>query len=211
MKKNSTEIVFILDRSGSMRGLEADTIGGFNAMLDENRKKNGKAIVSLIFFNEKRSKIRWRDSISEIQPLSNEDYFAAGNTALLDALGMTVEEIEKAQKSQKPANTLFIIMTDGYENASFRFTYNDIHRIIKEKQDKRKWEFMFVGANIDAGETAVNLGISKEMAVDYLADEEGTKESFACFGRAIDSLCETGTIPTGWQDAIATDYEKRKK
>ncbi|MBR3349528.1 MAG: VWA domain-containing protein [Solobacterium sp.] len=179
MKKNLTELVMILDKSGSMHGLEADTIGGFNAMIDKQKKENenGDVLVSVVLFNEKSDVIYDRKDIKAVEPMNDRQYSVSGCTALLDAVGRSIRHIKRVHKYSNPdtvpEKTLFIITTDGMENASREYTYRDVKKMIEKQKDKHHWEFIFMGANIDAIETAERFGIRKERAVTYRNDSAG--------------------------------------
>lgn len=177
MKKGLTEVVMILDRSGSMHGLEADTIGGFNSMIEKQRKEEGEAVVSVVLFNERSEVIYNRVDISKVEPMNDRQYVVSGCTALLDAVGNAIHHIRHVHKYSDPAlvpeKTLFIITTDGMENASREYTYAHLKKMIEKMKTKHHWEFIFMGANIDAIETAERFGIRKERAVTYRNDSMG--------------------------------------
>ena len=179
MRKDLTEVVFILDKSGSMSGLEADTIGGFNSMLAKQRKEDGEAYISTVLFNQRTRILHDRAPINEVSPMNNTQYYVGGTTALLDAIGGAVHHISSVHKyireEDKPEKTLFIIITDGMENSSRIYSYEAVKAMIEEKKTKDGWEFLFLGANIDAIETAGNFGISADRAIDYECDSEGTQ------------------------------------
>ena len=216
--ENLTEIIFILDRSGSMEGLESDTIGGFNAMIKKQQAETeGNALVSTVLFDHESIVLHDRVPLAEIQPLTEEDYQVRGTTALLDAVGDAVKHIRNIHKYSRaedvPQKTLFVITTDGMENASERFSYNEIKNLI-EKQKETGWEFIFMGANIDAVEVASNIGIDRDSAVDYHADEIGTKQVFNAMSMRI-SCARFMPIGTSsdraWREDIDKDFESRKK
>ena len=216
---NLTEIVFILDRSGSMAGLESDTIGGFNAMLTKQQSEvEGDALVSTILFNHKSSVLHDRVPLAEVKPLTKDDYQVGGNTALLDAVGDAVKHIRNihkyAREEDRPQKTLVIITTDGYENSSRRFSYADIKKLI-EQQKEVGWEFIFLGANIDAPEVAEELGIDRDSAVDYHADEIGTEKAFRAMSKRIsyarsDSMEMPSFSRRAWREELDEDYNSRK-
>lgn len=178
---NTTELVFILDKSGSMHGLEADTIGGFNSMIDEQKKIEGEALVTTVLFSNRSEMIHDRVSLSKIAPMTANDYQVGGCTALLDAIGEQIEHIESihkyAREEDVPGKTMFIITTDGMENASVKFNGRQIKKMIEQKKEDG-WEFLFLAANIDAAETAETMGISRECAVQYEATSEGSRAMY---------------------------------
>ena len=208
--KNLTEVVFILDRSGSMEGLEADTIGGFNSMLEKHKKVEGDVLVSTVLFDHETQVIHDRVPLADVKHLTREDYQTRGSTALLDALGSSIQHIKKyAREEDKPDKTLFVITTDGMENSSHHFDYNEIKKLV-EAQRESGWEFIFLGANIDAISTASHLGINIDRAVNYHSDSIGTKAIFngvSCFMR---SFVSTPTVNDSWREVIDEDFKKRK-
>lgn len=213
MKNNITEIVFILDRSGSMEGLEADTIGGFNSMIQKQKDKEGKALISTFVFNNYSKRLHDREDIQKVRPLTEADYQVGGCTALLDAIGDAVTHIgnihKYARKEDIPAKTLVVIMTDGMENASYRHSAEQIRRMIRRQQSKYGWEFLFLGANIDAVETAGNFGIDKDHAVDYYCDEIGTRLNYEVLSEVVASVRSSGRITPSWKKRIHQDYNNR--
>ena len=215
MKNNITEIVFILDKSGSMAGLERDTIGGFNAMIEKQKKLSGKCYVSTVTFNSTSEVLHDRKTLDEISPLTEDDYCVGGCTALLDAVGGAIRHIgnihKYARKEDVPEKTMFVITTDGYENASRSYTASDIKKLIERQKSKYGWEFLFIGANIDAVETARNYGIAPERAVNYSADERGTKVVYEAVDDAVCAVRESRPLESNWSDKIKKDYETRKK
>ena len=213
-----TEIVFILDRSGSMSGLENDTIGGFNSMIKKQQKElEGNALVSTILFDHESIVLHDRIPIAEVKPLTDKDYETRGTTALLDAIGDAVKHIKNvhkyAREEDRPEKTLFVVTTDGMENASEKFSYRDIKELVG-KQKEKGWEFIFLGANIDAIEVAGHLGIDARRAVNYHADSQGTDE---LFGAISDFTSAFAAAPAGfmnfddsWRKKIDEDFKKRK-
>lgn len=207
------ELVFILDNSGSMQGLEKDTIGGFNSMIERQKKEAGEAYVSTILFNEESKVIHDRVSIKDVPKLTEEEYYVEGCTALLDAVGGAIKHIgnihKYARKEDVPDKTLFVITTDGMENASRWYGYREAKRLITNQREKYGWEFIFLGANIDAeGE---KFGIKREMAVNYRSDEKGTELNYRVLGDAISyARRNKGRVDKHWKDEITEDYEKRK-
>ena len=210
--KDCTELVFILDRSGSMHGLEADTIGGFNALLDKQRAEGCAVLVSTVMFNEESKVIHDRCDIGTVPPLTETDYEPSGLTALIDAIGSAVKHIRNvhryARPEDVPARTLFVITTDGMENASRHFTADEVRTLIEE-QKKAGWEFLFLGANIDAVETARGFGISEDRAVDFVADGIGMKENFRAVEKACMQIEHRRYISDDWKKDIADDHRKR--
>ena len=220
MKKGLTEIVFILDRSGSMSGLEKDTIGGFNSMINKQKEEEGEAILSTVLFDDKMDVIYDRVPIESVAPMTPKDYDVGGCTALLDAMGKAIKHINQVQKSlpeaERPEKTMFIITTDGQENSSSEYTYDKIKKMVEKKQDKKKWQFLFLGANIDAIGTAAGLGIRADRAVNYLADGAGTQVNFNALSRAVSAVrcaptvAEAEACLCNWDEEIAKDYKARK-
>jgi len=222
MRENLTEIVFILDRSGSMSGLESDTIGGFNSMIAKQQKEEGEAIVSTVLFDDETDVIHDRVAIGEVKKLTEDDYYVRGCTALLDAVGGAIHHIgnvhKYAREEDRPAKTLFIITTDGLENASRHYSFKDVKRLIKRQKEKYNWEFLFLGANIDAIEVAGNMGISRDRAANYNCDEVGTALNYQVLEAAVTRVrkCKAADMAMtfaggAWKADIDRDYEKRGK
>ena len=215
MKKNLTELVFILDRSGSMEGLEKDTIGGFNSMIEKQKKQDGECIVSTVLFDNESEVIHDRVSINEIKPMTEDDYYACGGTALIDAIGGAIHHIGNVHKYARPEdvpeNTIFIITTDGYENASYRYTSNKVKHMIKHEKEKYGWEFLFIGANIDAVETAKHYGIDRNRAVNYHADAQGTDIVYATVSKAVCNVRASKCMEENWSEDIDNDFKMRGK
>ena len=213
MRKNLTEIVFILDRSGSMCGLEADTIGGFNSMIEKQKKADGEAIISTVLFDNVSEVIHDRADIRSIQPMTEDDYTVRGCTALLDAIGGAVHHIGNVHKYARaedvPEHTLFVITTDGMENASRRYDSETVKKMIERQKEKYGWEFLFLGANIDAVETARSVGISKDRSVNYCSDREGTALNYEVISEAISAVRCSAPLKADWKKRIDEDYEKR--
>lgn len=213
MKNNITELVFILDRSGSMAGLEEDTIGGFNAMLEKQKKVDGKCYVSTVLFDHEQKVLHDRLPLNEVAPLTEKDYTVRGCTALIDAIGGAVHHIETIHKYARPEDvpehTIFVITTDGMENASKRYNADDVRRTISQKEELG-WEFLFLGANIDAVETAGRLGIRKDRAVNYHADKKGTKVIYETLGETLCYARASMPISADWGEKINADYQSRK-
>ena len=221
MRENLTELVFILDRSGSMSGLESDTIGGFNSMIAKQQKETGDAIVSTVLFDDETDVIHDRVSIKDVKKLTEDDYYVRGCTALLDAVGGAIHHIgnvhKYAREEDRPAKTLFVITTDGLENASKNYSFKDIKRMIERQKEKYNWEFLVLGANIDAIEVAGNMGIAKDRAANYNCDEEGTALNYRVLEAAVSrvrkckSCADMSTAFAGgaWKADIDRDYETR--
>ena len=192
MKNNITELVFILDRSGSMAGFEADTIGGFNATIEKQKKQDGKVYVSTVLFDNESKVIHDRVDISEIKPMTGEEYQVGGCTALLDAIGGAIHHIGNVHKYARaedvPEHTIFIITTDGMENASYRYSSREIKEKIQRQTEKYGWEFIFLAANIDAVETAERIGIRRERAANYRQTKKGVEKSYFAMSEAITAV-----------------------
>lgn len=209
-----TELVFILDRSGSMAGLEQDTIGGFNSMLEKQRREPGEAVVSTVLFDNENEVIHDRVSIAEVPCLTEKEYCVRGCTALLDAVGEAINHIgnvhKYARKEDVPERTLFIITTDGMENASHRYTYEKVRSMIERQKEKYGWEFIFLGANIDAAAEARKFGIDESMSADYHCDSAGTALNYKVISEAI-SCVRTCSEPLSadWKRKIDADFRKR--
>ena len=212
MKKDLTELVFILDKSGSMSGLESDTIGGFNSFVEKEKKEEGEAVLSTILFNQNINVIHDRIDINDVKELTEEDYFTSGCTALLDAVGTTIKSIMKIHnelKDEAPANTLFVITTDGLENASKEYSYSQIKKMISAQQEKG-WKFIFLGANIDSIKEARSLGIDEDNAVDYMNDGRGIRTNYNSIVKAARSLREKGKIESSWKEDIERNNRRKR-
>ncbi len=214
MGNNITELVFILDRSGSMAGLESDTIGGFNAMIAKQKKETGECYVSTVLFDSISEVIHDRIPLSEIKEMTDRDYTARGCTALVDAIGMAIHHIGNIHKYARPedvpAHTMFIITTDGMENASRRYSADEIRKMIERQKEKYRWEFLFVGANMDAVQTATQFGIDRNRAVTYNADSEGTRVLYDTLSAPISAMRKNCAIDDDWSRGIEEDHKKRK-
>ena len=214
MKKQLTEIVFILDRSGSMCGLEADTIGGFNSLIAKQKKEEGEALISTILFDDCTEVLHDRVPLDRIKPMTEEDYYVRGCTALMDALGKAIKHISTihkyAREEDRPSKTIFIITTDGKENASRQYSSERVKKMVEERKSKYGWEFLFLGANIDAVETAGHFGISKDRAVNYHSDAEGTALNYEVLSDAICSIRACRPLTAAWKTRIDSDFERRK-
>lgn len=214
MKKNLTEIVFILDRSGSMGGLEADTIGGFNAMIEKQKKTEGEAYVTTVLFDSTIETLHDRVDVREIKPLTDRDYYVRGCTALLDAIGHSINHIANIHKYSRPEDvpqrTIFVITTDGMENASTIYSRDKVKRMIEHEKKKYGWEFLFLGANIDAVETASHYGIDSSRAVRYHSDSVGTQLNYSVLSDTISSFREGCALTGEWKALIMKDYDSRE-
>ena len=215
MNNNLTEIVFILDRSGSMAGLEDDTIGGFNAMLEKQKKQDGLCWVSTVLFANESQVIHDRVRLEELRPMTADDYSVGGCTALIDAIGDAIRHIGNVHKYARPedvpAHTVFVITTDGMENASHRYSAQEVRQLISRKQEQNGWEFLFIGANIDAVQTAGRFGIAEDRAVNYRADRKGTRVLYECVSRAVGRVRANAPMEADWSQSIQADYESRKR
>jgi len=215
MKKELTEIVFILDRSGSMSGLESDTIGGYNAMLEKQKAAPGEAIISTVLFDDYIEVLQDRLDIKTVESITNKEYFVRGQTALLDAIGGAINHIGNIHKysleENRPEKTIIIITTDGMENASHQFSYDQVKMMIERQKEKYGWEFIFLGANIDAIEAAKSFGIKADRAANYHSDSTGTQLNYEVLNEAINSFRTNSTIDADWKNRIDDDYKSRKK
>ncbi|MBR6314503.1 MAG: VWA domain-containing protein [Clostridia bacterium] len=213
-ENNLTELVFILDRSGSMSGLESDTIGGFNAMIEKQKKEAGACFVSTVLFDNESTVLHDRLPLEEIRALTARDYQVGGCTALIDAIGGAIHHIgnihKYARKEDVPAHTMFVIMTDGLENASRRYSSDEVKRKIERQKEKYGWEFLFIGANIDAVETAKHYGIAPNRAVNYHADQDGTRVVYDTVCEAVCNLRASKPLSDDWGERINRDYQGRK-
>ena len=215
MKKNLTELVFILDKSGSMSGLEKDTIGGFNSMLDQQRKVDGECVITTVLFDNRYELLHDRIDIRAVQPITGKEYFVGGSTALLDAIGKTIHKIGAVQKNTaeeyRAEKVMFVIITDGEENASRCYSSMQIRQMIQRQKERYGWEFIFLGGNIDAVETAGRFGIDADRAVDYVPDGEGTELNFRMMSETVATFRKCGAVPTACLDEIREDMKKRGK
>ena len=212
-KRNDlTELVFILDRSGSMAGLESDTIGGFNGLIDKQKKVDGKAFVTTVLFDNQQKTVHDRVDLAEVAPMTEKEYYVGGSTALLDAVGDTVTHIEKIHKYVRPedvpAHTMVVITTDGMENSSHRWRAADVKKLV-EKKKEGGWEFLFLGANIDAVSEAARFGIDADRAVRYCNDSVGVRKNVSAVGKAMASLRRDACMPASWKEEIEEDYKSR--
>ncbi|WHY03296.1 hypothetical protein [Neobacillus sp. DY30] len=215
MKKDLTELVFILDKSGSMAGLEGDTIGGYNSILKKQQAGDGEAIVTTVLFNHEYKLLHDRINIKGITPISDKDYEVGGTTALLDAIGFAIQKIGNVQKKtieeQRAEKVLFVITTDGMENASREFTASKVKQMILHQKEQYGWEFMFLGANIDAISTAAKFGIDEDFAVEYHADKEGTQLNYQVLNEAVMNFRKEKKLDRTWKQGIEQDYNRRKR
>ena len=215
MKKNLTELVFILDRSGSMAGLEGDTIGGFNAMIEKQKNEPGEAYVSTVLFDNESSVIHDRVDIQKVAPMTRADYYVRGCTALLDAVGKAIQHIgnvhKYAREEDRPEKTLFVITTDGMENASREYTYDRLKMLIQRQKDKYGWEFLFLGANIDAAKEAARFGIGADRAANYHADRQGTAVIYEAVSEAVCNVRASRPMSANWKKRVDEDFRKRSK
>ena len=215
MKKNLTEMVFILDKSGSMAGLEADTIGGFNSMIERQKQAEGEALVSTVLFSNESTVIHDRVDLRKIEPLTARQYFVGGCTALIDAIGGAIHHIgmvhKYAREEDVPDRTIFVITTDGMENASHRYTSDEVKAMVKKKKEKYGWEFLFLGANIDAVETAGSIGIRADRSANFMPDSAGVELSFHAVSDAICAVQRRESVAAGWSESVENDHRKRRR
>ena len=214
MKQGLTELVFILDRSGSMAGLEADTIGGFNGMIEKQRKEPGEAVVSTVLFSDAAEVLHDRVDIGRVEPMTDAQYFVRGCTALLDAIGGAIHHIgnihKYAREEDRPEKTIFVITTDGMENASRRYSSDRVKAMIERQKTKYGWEFLFLGANIDAVETAARYGIAEDRAVTYLNDADGLKVNYEAVDEVVRRMrCCSVRPGAEWKKRIEEDVKNR--
>ena len=213
MKKNLPEMVFILDKSGSMVGLEADTIGGFNAMIERQKKTEGEALVSTILFSNNSTVIHDRVDVRNIQPMTPKEYFVGGCTALIDAIGGAIHHIgnvhKYAREEDRPEYTIFVITTDGMENASHRYSSDEVKAMVEKEKAKHGWEFLFLGANIDAVETAARFGIGRDRAVNFHSDSRGQALNYKVVSEAVCQVRCNAPLGANWKDEIEADFRSR--
>ena len=212
MKKNLTELVFIMDRSGSMSGLEKDCVGGFNSMIKKQKKEDGECLVSTVLFNNSDTILHDRVSLKDIRQMKEEDYVPSGCTALIDALGNSIRHISDVhryiRKEDNPEHTIFIITTDGLENASKKYSSEEVKKMVEQKKEEG-WEFIFLAANIDAVETAKKYGINEDRAMNYVSDEVGTMTNFNVLDKMIRKFRKCGCVAENWAEEINEDYRNR--
>ncbi len=214
MKKNLTEMVFILDRSGSMAGLEGDTIGGFNAMIERQKRAEGEALVSTVLFSNDSEVIHDRAELQSVGPMTDRQYRVGGCTALIDAIGGAIHHIgnvhKYAREEDRPEHTVFVITTDGMENASHRYTSDEVKTMVKRQKERYGWEFLFLGANIDAVETAAHFGIDEDRAVTFHNDAAGQALNYAEVSAAVCQVRASAPLGRGWKRNIEADYKTRR-
>lgn len=215
MKKGLTEIVFILDRSGSMSGLEKDTIGGFNSTIEKQKKEEGEAFVSTVLFDSEMEVLHDRVPLASIAPLTEKEYYARGCTALLDAIGGAIHHIGNVHKyardEDRPEKTIFVITTDGYENASRKYTSDRVKQMIERQKEKYGWEFIFLGANIDAIETAKSFGISEDRAANFVNDGDGIEVMYSAQCCLMSDIRKNRDCGRAWKAKVDADYKRRGK
>lgn len=215
MKKGLTELVFILDRSGSMAGLESDTIGGFNSVLTKQKTEDGDANITTILFDDKYEVLHDRYNLLKISNITDKEYFVRGTTALLDAIGKTINKMANVQKyasdDEGAEKVMVVIITDGMENASREYSYNQIKKMIDRQKEKYGWEFIFLGANIDAVEIAGRFGITEDRAANYHADSEGTMLNYEAISETVSMVRSKRSIDSDWKNRIDSDYKSRKR
>lgn len=215
IKNGVTELVFILDRSGSMAGLESDTIGGFNAMIEKQKKQDGECYVSTVLFDNVSEVLHDRVKLSEIKPMTDKEYTVRGCTALIDALGGAIRHIGNIHKYARdedvPEHTVFVITTDGMENASRKYGSAEVKAMIERQKEKYGWEFLFIGANIDAVETAAQYGISEDRAVNYVPDSAGTHILYESVSAVVGNVRANKCVDNAWSDELNKDYKCRGK
>ena len=214
MKKNLTEMVFILDRSGSMAGLEADTIGGFNSMIERQKKTEGEALVSTVLFSNGSTVIHDRVPLQKIEPMTDRQYYVGGCTALIDAIGGAIHHIgnvhKYAREEDVPEHTIFVITTDGMENASHIYTSDQVKAMVSRQKEKYGWEFLFLGANIDAVETAAHFGIGSDRAVNFHNDSAGQMLNYETVSETVACFRSAEPIQASWKEKIEADFRSRK-
>ena len=212
-KNNITELVFIIDRSGSMSGLESDTIGGFNSLVKKQKKEDGQCYVSTVLFSDRSKVIHDRVSISDIKEMTEDDYCPNGCTALIDAIGGAIKHISSVHRyirpEDVPEHTMFVITTDGLENSSHKYSSKEVKKMVREKE-KEGWEFLFIGANIDSVETAQSFGISSDRAVNYHADSKGTEILYESVCAQVSNVRKNKSVSADWSRSINDDFNKRK-
>ena len=215
MKKNLTEMVFILDKSGSMAGLESDTIGGFNGMIERQKKEEGEALVSTVLFSSHSTVIHDRVDLRKIEPMTERQYCVGGCTALIDAIGGAIRHIgnvhKYAREEDRPEHTIFVITTDGMENASRHYSSNEVKAMVRRQKEQYGWEFLFLGANIDAVETAARFGIAEDRAVTFRNDSRGQALNYAGISEAVRQVRRSAPLNDEWKKSIEKDFSRRGK
>ena len=214
MKNNITELVFILDRSGSMAGLESDTIGGFNSLIQKQKKQKGKCFVSTVLFDHESVVLHDRVELRDVRPMTSDDYTVRGSTALLDAMGSAIKHIgnihKYARREDVPEHTMFVITTDGMENASHKYDSDTVKAMVERQKEKYGWEFLFLGANIDAVETAKHFGIAEDRAVTYCADSVGTRTNFDAVSETVTCVRMQQPMRGDWKAKIEQHMKRQK-
>ncbi len=223
MRKGLTEVVFILDRSGSMSGLEADTIGGFNSMIAKQQKEEGEAYISTVLFDDTCEVLYDRVPVNKVEPMNDNQYYVRGCTALLDAIGGAIHHIgnvhKYAREEDRPEKTLFIITTDGMENASRQYSYEKVKEMVERQKEKYGWEFLFLGANIDAIDVAGKFGIDSNRALNYVSDHKGTQLNYEVLSKTVSEFRACKSLVKEEIDAmfaacsapVKDDYKKRHR
>lgn len=215
MKKNLAELIFVLDRSGSMSGLETDTIGGYNAMLKKQMDEEGEAFITTVLFDDQYELLHDRINLKGVRPITEKEYFVRGTTALLDAVGKSIQKIINVQRNtaedEKAEKVLFIITTDGQENASREYSYDQIRSMIEKQKTTYSWEFIFLGANIDAVSEAKKFGIDSSRAAQFHNDKEGIELNYKAVSEAICEMRSGNSISKNWKNSIDEDYKRRKQ
>lgn len=213
VKNNITELVFILDRSGSMGGLESDTIGGFNSLIEKQRRQDGDCYVSTVLFDNVSEVIHDRVKLADIKPMTNKEYYVRGCTALIDAIGGAIKHIGNIHKYARPEDvpehTMFVITTDGLENSSHKYSSDEVKKMVERQKEKYGWEFLFIGANIDSVETAKHFGIGADRAVNYHADKQGTAVLYDTVAETVCCMRASRPIEADWSDRINKDFKSR--
>lgn len=216
MKNNLTELVFILDRSGSMAGLESDTIGGFNSMLDRQKKQEGEARITTVLFDDRYEKIHDRFNLEYVEHLTEKEYYVCGSTALFDAIGRSIRSMERLQshmpRQEKAEKVIFTIITDGLENSSREYNRESVNKLIRHAQQKYGWEFLFLGANMDAQKEAESIGIAKDRAVSFINDSTGIRKNYAAVSEAVSMMRkapQSVRMDGSWKEEIEKDYRSR--
>ncbi|MBR4427777.1 MAG: VWA domain-containing protein [Clostridia bacterium] len=214
MRKNLTEMVFILDKSGSMAGMEKDTVGGFNAMIEKQRREEGDALVSTVLFSNESRVIHDRADIAKVEPLTDRQYFVGGCTALYDAVGDAIHHIgnvhKYAREEDRPEKTVFVITTDGMENASRRYSAGEVKRLITRQKERYGWEFLFLGANIDARAVADDMGIEEERSACFVNDSRGNALKYEGISRAMSKVRKCMPVGADWKADMEEDCRKRQ-
>ena len=213
MKKNLTEMVFILDKSGSMAGMEADTIGGFNSMIERQKQAEGEALVSTVLFSNNSTVIHDRVDVRKVEPMTDRQYFVGGGTALIDAIGGAIHHIANvhkyAREEDRPEHTVFVITTDGMENACHRYSSDEVKAMVRKEKEQFGWEFLFLGANIDAVETAARFGIGRDRAVNFHSDSRGQTLNYKVVSEAVCQVRSNAPLGADWKDEIEVDFRSR--